>query len=180
MLNESDNYVANSGVQEQDAIKTARESDSKETASNVVNESTQPKVSEDDVTDAPGEQQGKSLRQGKKAPKERKVTKITLPPIIDDFVEENKELPFGAKYNPAQFAKKHNISAAVVVKDVYHAALIKGCKPLEFVNEGTTEDTVFVNDIGLIVIGKTKHGFPNNTRFTVLQDDGGIHLTALA
>lgn len=175
------NFSPTGGVDTQDAPNTVTGRESQECAFSDAFDSAQPNKQEHVGinSDSQGHEQGTSAEPLKKGPRERDIKKIDLPPLVDDFLEETKGLPLGSKYNPELFAEKHNISTAVVTKDVYHAALIKGYPPLEFVSGSTAKDIVYVNDIGLIVIGKTKHNFPAKTHFTISSDDGGLLLTPL-
>ena len=130
MFNESANFVAKSGVQAQGAVNFLHESDSKVTAATSANESTQPKVSEDDVTDFPGEQQdavatvstdGTPTTGVKKDGTERAartVSKERRKELILLILAIAKELPVHGFFDAQSFAKTHNLVLSLV-KDIF-------------------------------------------------------------
>lgn len=130
MFEESDKFIGKRVIQEQDEVETLRESDSKATASTGVKESTQPKVSEDDVTDSPGEQQdavatastdGTLVTRIKKNGKERAartVTKERRKELILLILAIAAELPERGSFDAQSFAKTHNL-VLTLVKDIF-------------------------------------------------------------
>ena len=112
----------------------------------------------------------------------RKVVRVDINDLAQKFAVAAKGYLRGDKFDVEKFAKDHNVTTDIITKHVYNRALIKhGVEPLELVLTSAVHgDTVFVNERGLMVIGKTKHGFPNGTKFTVTRNDDGLVLSMSA